>query len=320
MDVIAAYREVGRYRGAAEICGTTHKTVKRIVERARGRRGGAGERDRGHNYDEVADAGRGAGARRRTGRISAKRLLPAARAAGYEGSARNFRRLVAEAKQAWRRGHHRGRRPGVWSPGETLIIDWGVLDGLHVFCAVLAWSRFRFVRFADDEKAATTLALLAECFEVLGGVPKGAGRPDGLSEGRGGRERGGADPGLCPLRHPLRVPARLLRGRPGIEGHRREPGRLRQARPDDPAATLRRPDRREMLTALRDVQTSRSALSHHKPGRGWRQRSDSLLRETNLRLAGLSRGHFTRCVMSEHLIGALMAKMARSAIPPTAPP
>lgn len=32
-------------------------------------------------------------------RISAKRLLPVARAAGYEGSERNFRRLVAEAKR-----------------------------------------------------------------------------------------------------------------------------------------------------------------------------------------------------------------------------
>jgi hypothetical protein len=36
---------------------------------------------------------------------------------------------------------------------------------------VLAWSRFRFVRFAADERAGTTLAMLAECFEVLGGVP-----------------------------------------------------------------------------------------------------------------------------------------------------
>jgi hypothetical protein len=105
------------------------------------------------------------------GRISAKRLLPAARAAGYGGSARNFRRLVAAAKDAWRAGHHRGRRPAVWSPGEHLVIDWGSEGGLHVFCAVLAWSRFRFVRFAADERAATTLALLAECFEVLGGVP-----------------------------------------------------------------------------------------------------------------------------------------------------
>jgi transposase len=106
-----------------------------------------------------------------SGRISAKRLLPAARAAGYAGSERNFRRLVAEQKRLWRRDHHRGRRPAVWSPGEHLVIDWGTLAGLHVFCAVLAWSRFRFVRFAADERATTTLGMLAECFEVLGGVP-----------------------------------------------------------------------------------------------------------------------------------------------------
>ena len=60
----------------------------------------------------------------------------------------------------------------MWSPGEHLVIDWGVIGGVHVFCAVLAWSRWRFVRFAADERAATTLALLAECFAVLGGVPK----------------------------------------------------------------------------------------------------------------------------------------------------
>jgi hypothetical protein len=170
MDVIAAYESVGTYRGAAELCGTTHKTVKRIVEAHQA--GAPVERTgRVHNYDPVAEL---VAARvvKTQGRISAKRLLPVARAAGYVGSSRNFRRLVAEAKQAWRRDHHRGRRPGVWAPGETLIIDWGVEAGLHVFCAVLAWSRFRFVRFADNEQAATTLALLAECFEVLGGVPQ----------------------------------------------------------------------------------------------------------------------------------------------------
>ena len=125
---------------------------------------------RGHNYDGVAALVTGR-VEKTSGRISAKRLLRAARAVGYGGSDRNLRRLVAECKRAWRRDHHRGRRPAVWSPGEHLVIDWGVLAGLHVFCAVLAWSRFRFVRFARDERAATTLALLAECFEVLGGVP-----------------------------------------------------------------------------------------------------------------------------------------------------
>jgi transposase len=170
MDIIAAYREVGTFRGAAEITGTTHKTVRRVI--ARHDAGGAApaRAPRGHNYDAVAAlvAGR---VEKTSGKISAKRLLPAARAAGYAGSARNFRRLVAERKRLWREDHHRGRRPAVWSPGEHLVIDWGAEGGLHVFCAVLAWSRVRFVRFAADERSETTLAMLAECFEALGGVP-----------------------------------------------------------------------------------------------------------------------------------------------------
>lgn len=170
MDIIAAYREVGTYRGAAAACNTTHKTVKRVIERHEAGAAAPARPPRGHNYDVVGDLV-AARVKATAGRITAKRLLPAARAAGYEGSARNFRRLVAEVKGTWRREHHRGRRPASWSPGEYLVIDWGSEGGLHVFCAVLAWSRFRFVRFAADEKAATTLGLLAECFEVLGGVP-----------------------------------------------------------------------------------------------------------------------------------------------------
>src|SRR2546430_5497643 len=169
MDIISAYREAGTYRGAAAISGTTPKTVRRVI--ARHEAGGVPARvPRERNYDAVTGlvAERVA---KTAGRISAKRLLPAARAAGYAGSPRNFRRLVAAQKQAWRRNHHRGRRPAVWSPGEHLVIDWGAEGGLHVFCAVLAWCRFRFVRFAGDERSETTLALLAECFEVLGGVP-----------------------------------------------------------------------------------------------------------------------------------------------------
>jgi transposase len=170
MDIIAAYREAGTYRGAASIAGTTHKTVRRVMERHEAGGGAPPRVPRGRNYDGVAAlvADR---VEKTSGRISAKRLLPAARAAGYGGSDRNFRRLVAEQKALWRRDHHRGRRPAVWSPGEHLVIDWGALAGLHVFCAVLAWSRFRFVRFVTDERAGTTLGMLAECFEVLGGVP-----------------------------------------------------------------------------------------------------------------------------------------------------
>ncbi len=167
MDIISAYRDVGSFRAAADICSTTPKTVKRIVEAAQRNEPAATP----HNYDVVADlvAER---VDKTKGRISAKRLLPAARAAGYAGSDRNFRRLVAEEKRKWRIDNHRGRRPGVWEPGDVLAIDWGAIGTLHVFCAVLAWSRVRFIYFADNERSETTLAALCACFEYLGGVPK----------------------------------------------------------------------------------------------------------------------------------------------------
>src|ERR1700722_12237766 len=101
MDIIAAYREAGTYRGAAEIAGTTHKTVRRVIARHEAGGGAPSRGPRGRNYDGVA-ALVAERVSTTSGRISAKRVLPAARAAGYGGSDRNSRRLVAECKQAWR--------------------------------------------------------------------------------------------------------------------------------------------------------------------------------------------------------------------------
>ncbi|GAB3881279.1 hypothetical protein GCM10028802_26250 [Terrabacter terrigena] len=55
------------------------------------------------------------------GKTSAKRLLHKARPVGHSGSNRNFRRLVAPEKQAWRREQARavvrpcGPRVSTWS-------------------------------------------------------------------------------------------------------------------------------------------------------------------------------------------------------------
>ena len=171
MDIISAYREVGTYRGAAEICATTHKTVRRVIERAEAGEARPVPAVRVCNYESVTEvvAARVAASH---GRISAKRLLPVAVAAGFTGSERNFRRLVAAQKALWRRDHHRGRRPAVWEPGGFLVFDWASVGaGLHLFCAVLAWSRWRFVAFAADERACTTLGLLAQALHAAGGVP-----------------------------------------------------------------------------------------------------------------------------------------------------
>ncbi len=168
MEIVNAYAAVGTYRGAAALCGTTHKTVKRVLERRQ-----AGQLEpRVPPPSNTAEV-EGLIAKRvqvTDGRISAKRLLPVARKAGYTGSPRNFRRAVAMAKATWKRDR-RTYRPWVPVPGEHLVFDWAKEAGRNLFCAVLAWSRYRFVRFGADQTRATTLELLAECFEELGGVP-----------------------------------------------------------------------------------------------------------------------------------------------------
>lgn len=167
LNILTTYEELGSYRATAALCGTTHKTVRRVVERRNRPRAVPPARPRSTDAyrDLIADK-----VKATDGRISAKRLLPLCRAEGYAGSARHLRRAVAEAKAAWRR-ERRTYRPWQPVPGEHLVIDWGSVGELHVFCAVLAWSRVRFVRFAADERQATTLRLLAECFETLAGVP-----------------------------------------------------------------------------------------------------------------------------------------------------
>ncbi len=102
-EIVNAYEFVGTYRGAAALCGTTAKTVKRVLERRTlgqvGRRPApARVRNTAAVMPLIADR-----VRTTDGRISAKRLLPVAKKDGYQGSARNFRRAVAQAKAAWRK-------------------------------------------------------------------------------------------------------------------------------------------------------------------------------------------------------------------------
>jgi transposase len=167
LDILTTYAELGSYRAAAALCGTTHKTVRRVVERRGQPPAEWPPRPKTtDSYREIIKQRVEA----TDGRISAKRLLPLCEAAGYSGSARSLRRAVAEVKAEHRRTR-RSYRPWAPVPGEHLVFDWGEEDGMQVFCAVLAWSRWRFVRFAERQDQATTLALLAECFEQLGGVP-----------------------------------------------------------------------------------------------------------------------------------------------------
>ena len=167
---------VGTYRGAGEICGVDPKTVKRkvLAHEAGSLDGGPGGAGAGGEEHGPGARCRATQVARSKGRRTAKRLLPigprrglcgvgselpSARRGGEAPGARRVRSSSATAGGVGA-GRHVGDRLGHLPGG-----------GLKVFCAVLAWSRVRFVRVARDETAATTFALLAECFEVLGGVP-----------------------------------------------------------------------------------------------------------------------------------------------------
>ena len=78
MDIISAYQQLGSYRAAAEACGTTHRTVKKVVDKFEADQAGVPpppRAERSHNYDEVADLVVER-VEKSQGRISAKRLLP----------------------------------------------------------------------------------------------------------------------------------------------------------------------------------------------------------------------------------------------------
>ena len=93
-------RALGTYRGAAALCGTTHKTVKRVLERRA--QGQAGRRQSQPSNTACVQPLIEERVRKTDGRISAKRLLPVAQAAGYGGSLRNLQRAVMSAKAAWK--------------------------------------------------------------------------------------------------------------------------------------------------------------------------------------------------------------------------
>lgn len=97
-------------------------------------------------------------------------------AMGFGGTERTTRRAVARAKAAWRAGHRRSFRPWIPEPGMWLLFDWG--EGPRVagrrtqlFCAWLAWSRFRVVVPTWDQTLGTLVSCMDASLRQVGGVP-----------------------------------------------------------------------------------------------------------------------------------------------------
>jgi len=113
---------------------------------------------------------------RSQGRIRGDRVHAKLAALGYQGSERTTRRVVRELKVRWRRENGRAYRP--WIPEPGLWLQWDYGDGPTVegaksvlFCAWLAWSRFRVIIPLADKTLPSVIGALDRCFRTIGGAP-----------------------------------------------------------------------------------------------------------------------------------------------------
>jgi hypothetical protein len=122
MDILEAYDLVGTYRGAAELAGCDHHTVKHYVQR---RAAGLGP-DAGLERSSIIDGFRDKVEElvdRSHGRIRADVVHDRLVAMGFDGTDRTTRRVVAEAKNAYAAGRRRVYRPWIAEPGGWLQFD-----------------------------------------------------------------------------------------------------------------------------------------------------------------------------------------------------
>ncbi len=110
------------------------------------------------------------------GTIRADKVHERLAAMGFAGDERTTRRAVAEAKAGYAAGRRRRYRPWVPEPGMWLQFDWGEGPRIagrrtNLFCAWVAWSRFRVVVPTWDRTLGTLVACLDATLRRVGGAP-----------------------------------------------------------------------------------------------------------------------------------------------------
>ena len=179
MEILEAFDLTRCSHSAAELAGCDPKTVARYV----------GARDDGadpntrlvrpmlvdRHRNKIEELVERSGGRVRADVVH-ERLCALDPAHPYAASERTTRRAVRAAKAAYRAGRRRTYRPWITEPGMWLQFDWGkgpVIDGRPtlLFCAWLAWSRFRVVIPTFDRTLGSLLACLDATLRQVGGAP-----------------------------------------------------------------------------------------------------------------------------------------------------
>ena len=176
VEILEAFDLTGSLRDAARLAGCSPMTVARYV---RLRETGKLDVVRYARRDQLVDeylAKVEEWVERSHGRVRADVVHDKLGALGFGGSERTTRRAVAHARRAYDAGHRRVYRPWIPEPGMWLQFDWGHgprIAGREsmLWCAWLAWSRFRVVIPTWDRTLPTVVACLDETLRRFGGSP-----------------------------------------------------------------------------------------------------------------------------------------------------
>ncbi|MDE2769388.1 MAG: IS21 family transposase [Chloroflexota bacterium] len=176
MKILQVYDQTLSYRETARQCGCSpHTVIAYVKKRRQGALGDPLKRPRASIIDPyrakieelVAES---------SGKVRAKAVCKRLKNMGYRGSDRTVRSAVAAAKKAYQKQNRRIFRPWVTEPGHWAQFDWA--DGpavggrkTYLFCAWLAWSRYRIVLPVYDRKQPSLIGCLSEAMAIFGGTP-----------------------------------------------------------------------------------------------------------------------------------------------------
>ncbi len=177
MEILEAFALTNSYRAAGELAGCSHHTVEHWVTM----------RDKGLLPDGVTPPERPKlidgfmpkieeWVERSNGKVRGDVVFDKLVGLGFEGSDRTVRRALAIVKLNWKAGRRRVYRPWVVEPGMWAQWDWGHGPKIagrqtYLFCAWLAWCRFRVVFAVWDKTLPTVISCLDRSMRAFGGVP-----------------------------------------------------------------------------------------------------------------------------------------------------
>lgn len=175
MEILEAFDITGCAQSAALLAGCDPKTVRRYAAlREEGKSPIASPR-RERITDAFADKIEEL-VEHSKGKIRADKVHERLAIMGLVASERTVRRAVEEAKAHYTAGNRRVYRPWIPEPGLWCQFDWGQgpkIDGrqTQLFCAWLAWSRYRMVIPTWDRTLQTLIGCIDQTLRLIGGAP-----------------------------------------------------------------------------------------------------------------------------------------------------